>query len=59
MSQYIKPIRANLTFSGQSSQSQCEGLGCSRTATAEVEVDAGKFGILILNLCKDCSIKFA
>jgi hypothetical protein len=56
MSQYLKPIRANLTVSWENIQ--CEGLGCNRKAIAEVEVNAGKFGIIILNLCKDCEIKF-
>jgi hypothetical protein len=56
MSQYIKPVRANLTVSGKSIQ--CEGLGCNNKATDEIEVSAGKFGIIVLSLCKNCTSEF-
>ena len=52
MSQYIKPIRSNLTFC------PCEAFGCDKKATGEIEVSAGKFGMIILNLCKNCAAKF-
>jgi hypothetical protein len=50
MSQYIKPISSTLTF--------CESFSCDNEATIETEVSAGKYGMIILNLCTDCAMKF-
>jgi hypothetical protein len=32
----------------------CDGNGCSKDATTEIEVSAGELGIMKLNLCESC-----
>jgi hypothetical protein len=50
MSQATKHIQINKNL--------CEGNGCSRTATTEIEVNVGELGIIKLNLCENCIPKF-
>ena len=50
MNQLFKPLSDDLKL--------CEGVGCDRKATITTEISAGKFGIIILNLCNDCTVKF-
>jgi hypothetical protein len=38
--------------------STCEGFGCNREATIEILVKAGELGIINLNLCEKCKLKF-
>lgn len=52
MSQYISPVESNLTLC------LCEAFDCNSKATAQVQVNAGKFGNITLNVCKDCVSKF-
>lgn len=52
MSQYISPVESNLTFCLR------EAFDCNREAIAQVQVNAGKFGKITLNVCKDCVAKF-
>jgi hypothetical protein len=37
---------------------QCEAVGCEEPATKQITVNAGKFGTLILLVCKNCTSKF-
>jgi hypothetical protein len=32
----------------------CEAYGCDNLATTQIEVQAGKYGTIPLNLCTDC-----
>jgi hypothetical protein len=32
----------------------CNALGCSKNATEEISVTAGKYGTVSLDLCKNC-----
>jgi hypothetical protein len=34
--------------------SPCEHLGCNREATEKIELNAGIYGILQINVCKNC-----
>ena len=36
----------------------CDGNGCSRESTTEIEVNVGELGIIKLNLCENCIPKF-
>lgn len=36
----------------------CEANDCKNIATNEIKADAGKFGKITLNLCKNCVHKF-
>lgn len=36
----------------------CEAVDCYETATEKVEISAGKFGIITLDLCHECLPKF-
>jgi hypothetical protein len=36
----------------------CDGNGCSRKSTTEIEVKVGELGIIKLNLCEGCRPKF-
>jgi hypothetical protein len=35
----------------------CEAVDCYESATEKVEISAGKFGIITLNLCHECAVK--
>jgi hypothetical protein len=49
---------ARSLFSPELDKNICESYGCNNEATLETEVSAGRFGIIILNLCTDCAMKF-
>ena len=36
----------------------CESFDCTNEATLEIELSAGKFGAIVLNLCEICLPKF-
>lgn len=36
----------------------CDAVGCEEEATEQIVVNAGKFGTLILSVCKRCTGKF-
>jgi hypothetical protein len=36
----------------------CNAFGCSNNAVEKIDVDAGKFGIISLDLCINCIKKF-
>jgi len=36
----------------------CDGFGCSREATTTIEEEDGDGGVIQLELCDDCVIKF-
>ena len=42
----------------QTNEEICNAFGCSDKATEKVNVDAGKFGIITIHVCKNCIIKF-
>ena len=48
--QDIKPNRDNKNL--------CDGIGCSKEATTEMEVNVGELGVIKLNLCENCKPKF-
>jgi len=37
----------------------CDGFGCSKKPTENIELHAGTFGTISLNLCKSCLKKFS
>lgn len=39
-------------------KSVCDGLGCFNEATNKIEEEVGDIGMIILDLCDDCIIKF-
>jgi hypothetical protein len=39
-------------------KSICDGLGCSSEATNTIEEEIGDMGVIKLELCDDCVIKF-
>ncbi len=39
-------------------KSVCETFGCTNKSTSTIEVNAGKFGIITLNICDNCKFKF-
>jgi hypothetical protein len=49
---------ARLLSSPELDKKLCESFGCDNEATVETGVSAGKYGIIILNLCTDCAVKF-
>jgi hypothetical protein len=38
----------------ESDKNICEAIDCDNLATTQIEVEAGKYGIIPLNLCIDC-----
>lgn len=50
-----KSQNSNLT---QVNNHLCDGSGCSREATKEIEVSVGELGVMKLNLCESCIPKF-
>jgi hypothetical protein len=50
LSQDIRPTQVNKNL--------CDGNGCSRESTTEIEVNVGELGIIKLNLCENCKPKF-
>ncbi len=36
----------------------CDSLSCEAEATEQIEVSAGKFGVIELLVCKNCVCKF-
>lgn len=48
----------NKDFVKESNKEICLGYGCNRKATEKIEVDAGTFGNIVLNLCSICVRKF-
>jgi hypothetical protein len=42
----------------QVNKNLCDGNGCSRAATTEIEVNVGELGIIKLNLCENCIPRF-
>jgi hypothetical protein len=42
----------------QINKNLCDGNGCSRESTTEIEVNVGELGIIKLNLCEVCRPKF-
>lgn len=36
----------------------CEAFGCVEKATEQIEINAGKYGILVLRVCSKCVRKF-
>jgi hypothetical protein len=36
----------------------CEAVNCNAIATREISVNAGNYGLISLNLCRDCVKKF-
>ena len=36
----------------------CDGLGCLSLATNTIEEEVGDIGMIVLDLCDDCVIKF-
>jgi hypothetical protein len=42
------------TGSNKINYGECEALGCNCKATEPIEVSAGKYGIIMLYVCKNC-----
>ena len=36
----------------------CNAFGCYKNATEKVDIDVGKFGTILVNLCSECVKKF-
>lgn len=49
---------STLLFSATTDKNICESFDCSNEATVEISIDAGKFGVITLNLCDNCIVKF-
>jgi hypothetical protein len=56
-SELVNPLSQD-TKPAQVNKNLCDCDGCSRPATAEIEVDVGELGIIKLNLCENCIPKF-
>jgi hypothetical protein len=44
--------------SAEVNKNLCDGNGCIRKATTEIEVNVGELGVIKLNLCENCRPKF-
>jgi hypothetical protein len=46
------------SLSNQINKEICNAFGCSKNATEKINVSAGTFGIISLDLCSDCVSNF-
>jgi len=49
-------VTSNISSNGN--KSICDGLGCSSEATHTIEEEIADMGVIKLELCDDCVIKF-
>lgn len=47
----------NNEYDNQDNKEVCNAFDCSKEATHSVELDVGKFGTIVVNLCSSCSEK--